>query len=553
MKLTKKLITSILGISILFSTQNLLAQEYKIKQNYVINKEGFVIKDKETLYEILKTEQVKEDIENLLKKYSTRELELLYFYTLSQEFTIKNTDYIEWSLTLPAKLLCKYLIGEGISNEEILDEFNESRKKFKETLEDIANDPEKHMKYTAYEYFSKSRKKFKENLTIIKDYKNLNCEDAIKYEENSTYIDIYIKSSQQLYHDVLNTKPLEDRWAIEFIEAIKNILPGDVTKITDKILEKILEGMNEKLEEYIPLKTFKNSVKENRKQVNKRLKENKLTLEKKINEFLNYKIKNNIVFISNKDGDFDIYSMNNGKDIIKLTDNKVSDLYPQWSDGKIIYNSKESGNWDIWIMDKDGSNKKQLTVDKSNEYYGRITSDGKYLIFLSNKNGNYDLYKQNLSNKQTEQLTYTKEKEEFLEISPDNKWVAYEIQPKYGGSRIYITTIDGRLTRKFGYGFNPKWTPEGYISYSKGHEVVVKSIYGHKKFTLDEELETKNNLLIYPCCWIDKNRFLYRIDADAKEKGSYMNLYIYDRKTNKKKQLTNSELNILNDEADFLK
>ena len=69
-----------------------------------------------------------------------------------------------------------------------------------------------------------------------------------------------------------------------------------------------------------------------------------------------------IVFASDRDGDYDIYVMNSdGSDVRQLTNNDAYDGYPVWSpDGsKIAFLSSRDNRdnqWSLYVMDADGSN-----------------------------------------------------------------------------------------------------------------------------------------------------------------------------------------------------
>ena len=72
--------------------------------------------------------------------------------------------------------------------------------------------------------------------------------------------------------------------------------------------------------------------------------------------------------MTNRDGDFEIYSTNaNGSEQKRLTFNKGNDWDPGWSpDGKsIVFMSSKDGNWEIYRMNADGSNKINLTTTPS--------------------------------------------------------------------------------------------------------------------------------------------------------------------------------------------
>ena len=56
-------------------------------------------------------------------------------------------------------------------------------------------------------------------------------------------------------------------------------------------------------------------------------------------------------------------------------------------DGKIVYSSAASGIGDIWMMNGDGSNPKQLTADAGVNDDPMVSPDGRYIVFASNRAG----------------------------------------------------------------------------------------------------------------------------------------------------------------------
>jgi tetratricopeptide (TPR) repeat protein len=72
---------------------------------------------------------------------------------------------------------------------------------------------------------------------------------------------------------------------------------------------------------------------------------------------------NRIAFMSNRDGNEEIYIMNlDGSGLKRLTNNAANDGLPIWSpDGKTIaFVSDQGGPWAIWAMSPDGSNRRKL-------------------------------------------------------------------------------------------------------------------------------------------------------------------------------------------------
>jgi len=70
-----------------------------------------------------------------------------------------------------------------------------------------------------------------------------------------------------------------------------------------------------------------------------------------------------IAFQSNRDGNFEIYVMNpDGSNPVRLTFDDHSDGEPDWSpDGRIAFSSDRDGNLQIWVMNGDGTGLKKLT------------------------------------------------------------------------------------------------------------------------------------------------------------------------------------------------
>ena len=65
----------------------------------------------------------------------------------------------------------------------------------------------------------------------------------------------------------------------------------------------------------------------------------------------------------------------------RITEGKTEGVGLNWTpDGRIVYASNVSGNAEIWIMNKDGSGKKQLTSGDTPKLLPCVSSDGKYIF-----------------------------------------------------------------------------------------------------------------------------------------------------------------------------
>ena len=175
-----------------------------------------------------------------------------------------------------------------------------------------------------------------------------------------------------------------------------------------------------------------------------------------------------IVFTSLKDGDLDIYTMNvDGSNVRRLTTAPGYDGGPFFSpDGKRIvyraYHPTDStelrtyqdllrqemvrpNKMEIWVMNADGSDQRQVTNLGGANFAPFFTPDGTRIIFSSNyKNPhsrNFDLYLVNPDGTGLEQVTTNPDFDGFPQFSPDGRqlvWASNRFDAKPGETNIFI-------------------------------------------------------------------------------------------------------------------
>ena len=59
---------------------------------------------------------------------------------------------------------------------------------------------------------------------------------------------------------------------------------------------------------------------------------------------------------------------------------------------KIVFASDRSGNWDIWMMDPDGTHLEQLTTDPADDDLPQLSPDGSKIVFRSTRTGSYQAW-----------------------------------------------------------------------------------------------------------------------------------------------------------------
>jgi Tol biopolymer transport system component len=201
-----------------------------------------------------------------------------------------------------------------------------------------------------------------------------------------------------------------------------------------------------------------------------------------------------IAFASNLDsrrygrtGDLDIYRKNvNSDEQTRLTNEMAEDGVPAWSpDGtRIAFNSSRDGNYEIYVMNADGSEQRNLTnnADK-NDRYPAWSPDNTWIAFTSyeDNNRNGEIYKMKADGTEQNRLTFHTASDEFPAWSPDGTRIAFT-SDRDGNWDIYTMNADGtelrRLTKDSADDLYPSWSPDGtYIVFSSNRDGGNWKIY----------------------------------------------------------------------------
>lgn len=173
-----------------------------------------------------------------------------------------------------------------------------------------------------------------------------------------------------------------------------------------------------------------------------------------------------IVFQSNRDGDFEIYIANlDGSNQRQLTFNNIDDRYPRVSpDGrKITYESMQDGNSEIYIMNRDGSNPQRLTFSAENDLLPTFSPDGQRVIFASERSGFADLYIVNIDGTELQLVAETSAREGHVSWSVNDQLVFNASIDLFW--QVYTSDLTGgnrrQLTSSRFDEWSPEWSPDG--------------------------------------------------------------------------------------------
>jgi Tol biopolymer transport system component len=125
--------------------------------------------------------------------------------------------------------------------------------------------------------------------------------------------------------------------------------------------------------------------------------------------------------------------------------------------------SEESGNTDIWSMNADGTDRRQLTTDPHWDCCAEVSPDGRYIAFISTRSGAENIWRMDIDGRNQNQLTrkYIARDPVF---SADSKWV-YFVGGQTGKATIWKIPVDGgQAIQVLGnVSFRPLISPDGEL------------------------------------------------------------------------------------------
>ena len=128
-----------------------------------------------------------------------------------------------------------------------------------------------------------------------------------------------------------------------------------------------------------------------------------------------------------------IYTMTVGDpaSLHQLTDQPGRQVIPRWSaDGtRVVYESNQTGNWEVFTMNADGTNQQQLTNNPAVDLYASWSPDGTTIAFTSDRNGNRSreaaVFLMNTDGSNVRQVTWLHSMDAAPSFSPDGTKLTY--------------------------------------------------------------------------------------------------------------------------------
>jgi outer membrane protein assembly factor BamB/Tol biopolymer transport system component len=150
------------------------------------------------------------------------------------------------------------------------------------------------------------------------------------------------------------------------------------------------------------------------------------------------------------------------------TDERLGDWTPDGN--KIVFTGlTSSGNYDIYLMDADGSNPVQLTNDPAWDTHARVNQDGTKIAFMSKRTGSSEIWVMDIDGSNQHQITFDPVHENsYPDWSPDGSNIIFT---KYDGStsHLWMINADGnnpiQLTNGDSYNDLADWYTDDIITF----------------------------------------------------------------------------------------
>ena len=221
-----------------------------------------------------------------------------------------------------------------------------------------------------------------------------------------------------------------------------------------------------------------------------------------------------LAFVSDRNGNREIYLLDlewldgysqwRGNNLRNITISSENDWTPVFSpvEEKIAFATyfPENDNYDIFLMDLNGSNKENLTNTDSYEKFPQFSHDGSFLIYQGWKHGKMEIFFLGLLDRNIMNITKSPKSNDILShggsISPDGESIVFT-SDREGDKNIYVMKLNGdneeKLTDHEANDYEPIFSPDGSSIIFTTERDGNKEIY-----SLDLESKNLKNLTNNP-------------------------------------------------------
>ncbi len=268
-----------------------------------------------------------------------------------------------------------------------------------------------------------------------------------------------------------------------------------------------------------------------------------------------------IIFTTSRDGNQEIYSVEaNGREARNLTRNPFDDYSPAFSpDGtRVVFVSTRGGGRQLFLMDADGGNVQQLTRERAENYDAAWSPDGKQIVYVSTRDRRRNIYLINADGSNLEdpiRLTDVQATDERPLFSPDGTQIAF-ISDRSGTRQMWLMNADGSDPRQL---TQPPATVRYFAWSPSGTQIVISQNRGENRSqlyvmpaapTAKDAMQRLTNDLgnhIQPVWSVDGQHIIYLSNFGLSAAAQRYNLWIVDRQGGTARQVTRETIDNIPD------
>ena len=258
-----------------------------------------------------------------------------------------------------------------------------------------------------------------------------------------------------------------------------------------------------------------------------------------------------IVFSSNRRGNWDIYIMNpDGSHQVRLTNNRGIDVSPVWSPTReeILFVSDREGVMDLYVIDADGGRLRKVFRDTSMRIEPAWAPDGERIVFHAEL-PRWSIQTATIHGRDVKQVASADRRGGNPSWSPDGTEIAF-VDDVEGSRGIRILTLSSGTVRTFlpkesPWMYSPAWSPDGerlaFSWYKWGVGVDKQALFVANRDGGRLKQIGRSELGTFSPAWSPEgDKIVYTEEPVDRDRQ----IVVIDVHTERKKQLTHRGMNI---------